>query len=1383
MRNLKRALSLGLAAVMVMGMMIVGTSAKSYTDSDKIENQVAVEVLGEIGAMVGNEDGSFAPDRVVTRAEMAVLLTRILYGNNLNVDQFKGLNTFTDVPDWAEGFVNLCASLGIVAGRGDGIFDPNATVTTAEASLMLSRALGYFKNPAEFGSDWALSAVKRATQAGIIGGDMVLQANEGLTRDDVAQMTFNTLTKAVPVQYNELLDVYYNENQGIIYALEFNYLQTLGYTNFGLVYKTDESTIYGRPATTWGIGSYNADGQGTASGIEKAQLTDEGGLIASRVRMLDKDQIITVANTPDYVYSDATDEKDVYADLGATVCNSAKETYTWTTFINGKEVQSDIPTKNSTEQYQFTDKGSVTEIYIDDYDQTVTVVEINYYLGQVAKVNEDDKTISVKELSPEAKLNDDTFATTEFAEDDYVVFTVDYNDDEDYYICELMAPETVTGEVVRVENDNDSKDTYIRLDSTTGDKYYYTSDNHMVYDVTESNSNQHPTLKEDYILYMTPAGYVLGFKPAEETVDQYLYVKDSDEHLSTWEAKVVLPDATSPVVEVKDQYKQNGGNVDIAWDDESLQHANTFTNIDYNIWKYSVNDSGVYTLTYVQNYAMENAEINNGEAYVNSQNDDTYFIVDKKTIFVDVEGEKAYTGYDEVPNVSNAKLAYVVDDGVAVIVFILDGDIYDKDSTYFFLTSDARETEKYDGDYYWEYQDAYVNGKPQKVMIAYDALVNYIMPIDEDYNNQPLQVGVLYKATKTTDEIYITEVEQVGALIMDGNNVLTAGDVTIPQYVGDNAFSVTNTNNNEFKYTTNDDTVFVLVEREPESVKDYENARDNHVAYTGDFKWSVSTGRIGDLKDSRLEDYVITYATVAKADKQTAELVYIYQITPDYVGLQYNVTVKGDNVVTTGTGSYDKGSNVTVTIKAAQGYEITGVTGASYTEADGVYTVVINNISSNVEINVTTQPIAETYTLTLKGANFINDGTDNATVWTGATSQITGTPVTEFGTTTAITFQIPEGANVTLRDDDITAGTYVLDNNEIATAQPKSMTFAMTSDVTVDSDTLAAVYGIHIGDGVELTKVANNSGTEIQPNVIGDVAYISAADAQKLTVKTTDADAVIAVAAGEISEATDKVTGTKAAAQELTLTAPISADVYLYAASKVDTSAITGTVKVGDTTINVQDYVKVGETLVTTITSPATNGTGVIADTTGSTLVGEDVASGYPVGNDDVALVAAFQVTLNDATVQASDGTALKTGDFVKKGDVLKSATAATGKGTAAMDTTAGNVFNANAYTGAALNADLTLSAAVKLDVNTTNSGDISRVYTVDAISGLELEISDGSADVYVLPNTVIQVVATDGNVTVTDGSDPVEVDESSAATHWAKLTVGVIDLVLGNDA
>ena len=134
--------------------------------------------------------------------------------------------------------MNLCSSLGIVAGVGDGKFDPNATVTTAQAVLMLCRALGYFQSAADFGSDWMLAATAKGTALGLYG-DLKLTANAGLTRDNVAELVFNALTKAVPVQYNELLGVYYNENQGIIYSLEFNYLQTLGYKNFDLVYRTE----------------------------------------------------------------------------------------------------------------------------------------------------------------------------------------------------------------------------------------------------------------------------------------------------------------------------------------------------------------------------------------------------------------------------------------------------------------------------------------------------------------------------------------------------------------------------------------------------------------------------------------------------------------------------------------------------------------------------------------------------------------------------------------------------------------------------------------------------------------------------------------------------------------------------------------------------------------------------------------------------------------------------------------------------------------------------------------------------------------------------------------------------------------------------------------
>ena len=207
MRNLKRALSLALASVMLLGMMVVGTGA-SYADVSSEDNKEAIEFLQSLSVMSGDDNGNFNPDQVVTRAEMTVIICKMLYGDKLNVAPFVGADTFNDVPAWAQGFVNLCASQGIVGGVGDGKFDPNSPVTTAQAALMLCRALGYFQTDAEFAQGWMLAATERGTKIGLYEDLGNLSATAGLTRNDVAQMAYNAMTIATPVQYNKLIEDY-----------------------------------------------------------------------------------------------------------------------------------------------------------------------------------------------------------------------------------------------------------------------------------------------------------------------------------------------------------------------------------------------------------------------------------------------------------------------------------------------------------------------------------------------------------------------------------------------------------------------------------------------------------------------------------------------------------------------------------------------------------------------------------------------------------------------------------------------------------------------------------------------------------------------------------------------------------------------------------------------------------------------------------------------------------------------------------------------------------------------------------------------------------------------------------------------------------------------
>ena len=148
MRNLKRALSMALASVMVLGLMVVGASAAGYedfTDKSEIVNTEAVSTMVSLGVISGKEDGSYYdPTGSLTRAEACTLIARMLGGGKDPVLGSNIKSTFTDTQGhWAESYIAYCANLGIIVGVGDGSFNPDGTLTGTAAAKMVLCALGY----------------------------------------------------------------------------------------------------------------------------------------------------------------------------------------------------------------------------------------------------------------------------------------------------------------------------------------------------------------------------------------------------------------------------------------------------------------------------------------------------------------------------------------------------------------------------------------------------------------------------------------------------------------------------------------------------------------------------------------------------------------------------------------------------------------------------------------------------------------------------------------------------------------------------------------------------------------------------------------------------------------------------------------------------------------------------------------------------------------------------------------------------------------------------------------------------------------------------------------------------------------------------------------
>ena len=193
MRNLKRALSLTLASVMLLGMMVVGAGAAGYPDVDENDNVEAIDVLQAVNVMVGDDNGNFGPDTQVNRAQMAVVMAKLL---NLDYDYYRGQDVFWDVPEWAKPYVAACYANGIVSGYDANTYGSGDPVTAVQAASMMMRALGYFKYQSDYAEGFELSTVKQASKIRLFTG-INADAKTALTRNQVAQLALNALKTSI----------------------------------------------------------------------------------------------------------------------------------------------------------------------------------------------------------------------------------------------------------------------------------------------------------------------------------------------------------------------------------------------------------------------------------------------------------------------------------------------------------------------------------------------------------------------------------------------------------------------------------------------------------------------------------------------------------------------------------------------------------------------------------------------------------------------------------------------------------------------------------------------------------------------------------------------------------------------------------------------------------------------------------------------------------------------------------------------------------------------------------------------------------------------------------------------------------------------------------
>ena len=178
---------------------------KLITDPD--DNGVAdiLDSRNHIAYLNGYEDGSFAADKIMTRAEVAAVFYNLLLNKDVPQTVY-----FADVTngDWYAEAVNTLASLGIVKGIGENLYAPNKPITRAEFTAIAMR-FGQFESGGENvfsdvkSDDWYYDAVVGSVKYGWISGysDGTFRPNAYITRAEVTSIVNRMLNRQADKQY------------------------------------------------------------------------------------------------------------------------------------------------------------------------------------------------------------------------------------------------------------------------------------------------------------------------------------------------------------------------------------------------------------------------------------------------------------------------------------------------------------------------------------------------------------------------------------------------------------------------------------------------------------------------------------------------------------------------------------------------------------------------------------------------------------------------------------------------------------------------------------------------------------------------------------------------------------------------------------------------------------------------------------------------------------------------------------------------------------------------------------------------------------------------------------------------------------------------------
>ena len=382
-KNLKKVISSVAALTMVASS--VAAFAVDFPDVESTASYAqAVQELSALDVISGYDDGTFGPDKLVTRAEITKMIVDAL-AERSSAEASTESTKFADVSadHWAKGYINQGVANGFIAGMSDTEFDPDANVTYVQAQKMLVSAIGY-ETYAQAQGGWPTGYKTYAASLDITKGISGIKDSTELTRAQVAQMIDNAMDAPLCViaSWKPEWNGTKTPNLEVRDGKEGRAYETL------FTEKHDAYKVYGRVTETSKTGS--VDNDKVTFQVEKADNFDDEEVKADSP--VSEDMYIGDSKADNYLrtYSQALiqkndDDEFTILSIAAAAANKSV-TVASEDFDENKSTDEALyffpagTTKGST-KYQL-DTTNGVKIYINGVESSKSIAELRDYLDK-----------------------------------------------------------------------------------------------------------------------------------------------------------------------------------------------------------------------------------------------------------------------------------------------------------------------------------------------------------------------------------------------------------------------------------------------------------------------------------------------------------------------------------------------------------------------------------------------------------------------------------------------------------------------------------------------------------------------------------------------------------------------------------------------------------------------------------------------------------------------------------------------------------------------------------------------------------------------------------------------------------------------------------------